>query len=117
MNKTTKKLDNNVVKALTLACEEVKQWQIGFEWLTHTARYNHFPGSLMITCVFANDEQVERTVADGLDKQMRQLLQGKLLKAGIKVKDIRRHVRLDSEQSCERQDHGDWQVRIARFEC
>ena len=116
MNKTTKKLDNNVVTALTLACETAKQWHIGFEWLTHTARYNHFPGSLMITCVFHDDEQVERAVAAGTDKKLRQLIQGHLLRAGIKVKDIRRHVRLDSEQRCIEQHHGDWQARIAQFE-
>jgi len=33
MNKTVKKLDNNVVKALTIACEMAKQDTVGFEWL------------------------------------------------------------------------------------
>ena len=67
MKKTIKKLDNNVVKALTLACETAKDWEIGFQWLTHTARYEQFPGSLMVTCVFAHDEDVRRLTIEEND--------------------------------------------------
>lgn len=112
MKKTIKKLDNNVVKALTLACEVAKDWNIGFEWLTHTARYDQFPGSLMVTCVFSRDEDVQRLSEQDTDKQLRKLIQGQLLKAGIKVKDIRRHVCFDSEESCLREHNGDWQKRL-----
>ncbi|MGK0307021.1 MAG: hypothetical protein ACI8UG_002783, partial [Gammaproteobacteria bacterium] len=47
MNKTVKKLDNNVIKALTIVCENAKQDIVGFEWLTHSANYANFPGSLV----------------------------------------------------------------------
>ncbi|WP_296053778.1 Fis family transcriptional regulator [uncultured Alteromonas sp.] len=112
MKKTIKKLDNNVVKALTLACETAKDWQIGFVWLTHTARYEQFPGSLMVTCVFEHDEDVRKLTIEENDKKLRQLIQQHLLKVGIKVKDIRRHVCFDSEESCEREHNGDWQKRL-----
>ncbi|QJR82624.1 Fis family transcriptional regulator [Alteromonas pelagimontana] len=115
MNKTIKKLDNNVVKALTQACETAKQWDIGFEWLTHTARYNHFPGSLMVTCVFSSENEIQIVTDQGIDKKLRQLIQGQLLKAGIRLQDIRRHVRLDSEERCVSQDNGDWKTRLSRW--
>ncbi|GGF62350.1 Fis family transcriptional regulator [Alteromonas lipolytica] len=112
MKKTIKKLDNNVVKALTLACETAKDWDIGFVWLTHTARYEHFPGSLMVTCVFSTDNDVLQLTESEHDKKLRQLIQSHLLKVGIKVKDIRRHVCFDSEESCEREHQGDWDKRL-----
>lgn len=115
MKKTVKKLDNNVVRALTIACESAKTWQAGFIWLTHTARYDAFPGTLMVTCVFELDIEVQQAKDNELDKRLRTLIQQQLLKVGVKVKDIRRHVRLDSEESCLREDNGDWSRRLARF--
>lgn len=115
MNKTIKKLDNNVIKALTVACETAKTWNIGFEWLTHTAKYNHFPGSLMVTCVFNTDEEVAAAQQNGHDTRLRQLIQQQLLKAGIKLKDSRHHVRYDSEERCAQEDAGHWQHRLQRI--
>ncbi len=114
MKKTFKKLDNIVVKALTNACETAKDWDCGFEWLTHTADYDNFPASLMITCVFSLDEETERIVTDGTEIKLYQLIKTELLNAGIKVKDVARQVRLDSEERCLREDNGDWNVRINR---
>lgn len=116
MKKTIKKLDDNVIKALTQACETFKQWNCGFDWLTHTARYNAFPGSLMITCVFELDAEVAQAEDTDTARKMRQVIQANLLKVGVKVKDIRRHVRLDSEESCLRDDDGNWQQRLSRWQ-
>ena len=67
MNKTTKKLDNNVIKALTLVCDSAKEDIDGFVWLTHTADYSRFPGSLRVICVFATDTQLVAAQAQGAD--------------------------------------------------
>lgn len=115
MNKTIKKLDDNVVKALTLVCEDAKSWAPGFLWLTHTASYDRFPGSLVVTCVFATQIQLQAAFDDELDKRLRREVQGRLLRAGIRLKDIRRNVRLDSEEACQAQDGGNWQKRLQRF--
>ncbi len=115
MKKTVKKLDNNVIKALTIVCEVAKQWEIGFEWLTHTARYEHFPASLMITCVFDTDAHMQTAIEQEKDKMLRQLIRTELLKIGVRLKDIRRHVRLDNEENCQQQDQGDWQARLNRW--
>jgi hypothetical protein len=112
MNKTVKKLDNNVVKALTIVCETAKREIVGFEWLTHSANYANFPGSLVITCVLDNSQSLEIMLASEQDKELRKKIQKQLLNAGILLKDVRRHVFFDSEQACLLEHNGDWKRRL-----
>ena len=112
MNKTVKKLDNNVVKALTIVCETAKQDVIGFEWLTHSANYANFPGSLVITCVLDTSESIDVMLLNEQDIELRKQIQKQLLKAGILLKDARRHVFFDSEQACMLKHNGDWKRRL-----
>ena len=112
MNKTVKKLDNNVIKALTIVCEMAKQDIVGFEWLTHSANYANFPGSLMITCVFDNQHSLDVMLAQEQDQELRKKFQKQLLKAGILLKNIRRHVFFDTEQACLLEHNGDWKRRL-----
>ena len=113
MNKTVKKLDNSVVKALTVVCESAKQSVIGFEWLTHSANYSNFPGSLMITCVLDKSQSVDVMLLKEQDIELRKQIQKQLLKVGILLKDVRRHVFFDSEQACMLEHNGDWKRRLA----
>ena len=114
MNKTVKKLDNNVVKALTIACEIAKQEIVGFEWLTHSANYSNFPASLVITCVLDNQQSLDAMLVNQHDERVRKLIQKQLLKAGILLKDVRRHVFFDNEQACISQIGGDWTSRLRK---
>ena len=52
MRKTDKKRETQIIKVLTEVCEEAKYTCTGFEWLTHTVDYQHFPQSLKVTLVF-----------------------------------------------------------------
>ncbi|MEP1449246.1 MAG: Fis family transcriptional regulator [Paraglaciecola sp.] len=113
MNKTVKKLDNNVVKALTVVCENAKQDIVGFEWLTHSANYANFPRSLVITCVLDTSESLDLMLTSEQDKALRKQIQRQLLKAGILLKDVRRHVFFDTEQACLLEHNGDWKRRLA----
>lgn len=113
MNKTVKKLDNNVVKALTIVCETAKQEIVGFEWLTHSANYANFPGSLMVTCVLDTANSLDVMLAKQQDHDLRKLIQKQLLKAGILLKDARRNVFFDTEQACFLEHNGDWKRRLA----
>jgi hypothetical protein len=115
MQKTVKKLDNNVVKALTQACEEAKKNVIGFEWLTHYAHYDRFPGSLAVICVFDSPESLADARHKKWDVYMRKLIQSHLLKAGIVLKDARKHVFFDNELDCEQEHAGDWQRRLKPY--
>jgi hypothetical protein len=113
MKKTVKKLDNNVVKALTIVCEHAKQDIVGFEWLTHSANYANFPGSLVITCVLNQSDSLNLMLVSEQDKELRKQIQKQLLKAGILLKDARHHVFFDTEQACLLEHNGDWERRLA----
>ena len=112
MKKTIKKLDDNVIKALTKACESGKESIAGFEWLTHSTNYDNFPGSLMVICVFANNQLLNDARQNEEHIYLRKLVHGNLLKAGILLKDARRHVHFDSEENCANEHDGDWKKRL-----
>ncbi|GAC31523.1 hypothetical protein [Paraglaciecola polaris] len=112
MQKTVKKLDQNVIKALTNVCELAKQQVLGFEWITHTASYARFPSSLAVICVFDTDASLARAKLEEQDVFLRRQIQAQLLKVGVKLKDARHHVRFDSEQACAAQNNGNWQLRL-----
>jgi hypothetical protein len=113
MNKTVKRLDNNVVKALTIACETAKQDIEGFEWLTHSANFANFPGSLVITCVLDASHSLDVMLVKEQDVELRKHIQKQLLKVGVLLKDIRRHVFFDTQQACLLEHNGDWKRRLA----
>jgi hypothetical protein len=113
-SKTIKKLDNNVIKALTIVCENAKNNHdvVGFEWLTHSAYYANFPASLVVTCVFDNNQSLQKAIATHQDRDIQKSVQAQLLKVGILLKDVRRNVCFDTEQACIAQHDGDWKSRL-----
>lgn len=112
LNKTTQKLDNNVCKALTIACESSLHDINGFRWLTHRANYTNFPASLVVTCVFDTDAEIIAMKAEKLDEQLRQTIQKQLLKVGVVLKSARQNIHFDSEESCQRDHQGQWSDRL-----
>ncbi|KGJ90855.1 hypothetical protein [Colwellia psychrerythraea] len=113
LSKTNQKIDNNVCKALTIACETSLHDVAGFVWLTHRANYTNFPASLVITCVFNTDEEVTVMKAQQQDEVLRASIQKQLLKIGVVVKNIKLCVRFDSEEACLHQHRGQWPERLA----
>ena len=112
LNKTTQKLDNNICKALTIACESALHDINGFSWLTHRANYTNFPASLVVTCVFETDAEVIEMQAASLDEQLRKTIQKQLLKVGVVLKNVRQNIHFDSEESCTREHQGRWSERL-----
>jgi hypothetical protein len=112
MKKTVKKLDNNVVKALTVVCEIFKAKRVGFEWLTHTVDYSNFPASLVVTCVFDTNDGLKKAQESQLDVDIRQQIQKQLLKVGVLLKDAKRHVCFDTEEACSIDNNGQWSQRL-----
>lgn len=112
LNKTTKKIDDNICKALTIACEDAKDHIDGFIWVTHRANYTNFPASLIVTCVFDIDEEVQALAGKKQDVQLINNIQKQLLKVGIVIKNIRQNVHFDSEESCLREHQGTWENRL-----
>ena len=113
LSKTNQKIDNHVCKALTIACESSLHDVAGFVWLTHRANYTNFPASLVITCVFNTDEEIEAMKALKQDETMMATIQKQLLKVGVVVKNIKKSVRFDSEEACQAIHDGEWADRLA----
>jgi hypothetical protein len=112
-SKTEKKLDNNLRLALTDVCELSLKDIAGFQWLTHQANYTNFPASLFITCVFDHQSSLEQADANGDMLQIRNRIQARLLKIGVKFKALNQQVAFDSEEACEQSNNGDWDQRLA----
>ena len=112
LNKTTKKIDDNICKALTIVCESEKTNIDGFIWLTHRANYTNFPASLIVTCVFDIDAEVKALPDNKQGEKLMNSIQKQLLKVGIVVKNIRQNVHFDSEESCLREHQGKWENRL-----
>ncbi|KGJ94565.1 Fis family transcriptional regulator [Colwellia psychrerythraea] len=113
LSKTNQKIDNNVCKALTIACESSLHEIAGFVWLTHRANYTNFPASLVITCVFNTEKEIDGMKALKQDELMIATIQKQLLKVGVVVKNIKKSVRFDSEQACQVKHNGQWADRLA----
>jgi hypothetical protein len=112
MNKTVKKIDNNVIKALTIVCEHAKADIQGFEWLTHKANYSNFPASLLVTCVFDNNQSLFTAQANEQDVAIKKMVQQQLLKVGILIKNAKHQVCFDTEEACLAEHKGDWNQRL-----
>ena len=112
LNKTTKKIDDNICKALTIVCESEKTNIDGFIWLTHRANYTNFPASLIVTCVFNIDAEVKALSDNKQGEKLINSIQKQLLKVGVVVKNIRQNVHFDSEESCLREHQGKWENRL-----
>ena len=115
-SKTEKKIDNNIGLALTEACEQFLHDIEGFQWLTHQANYSNFPASLLICCVFDTDESQQQAFDNGHWHTIQKLIQGKLLKIGVKLKSLPQQITFDSEQACAQQHNGDWAARLTSRE-
>ena len=113
LNKTTQKIDNNVCKALTLACEIFTAEIDGFTWLTHRANYTNFPASLVVTCIFEIDAEVNAIKENKQDEYFREIIQKQLLKVGVVVKNIKQQVHFDSEEACTKMHDGLWDRRLS----
>ncbi len=81
MKKTDRKLDNKIIKALTIVCEDALDRIEGFQWLTHAVNYDQFPASLKVTCVFDDEwslqmaihEQHDADLVRSIDQQLKHI--------------------------------------------
>jgi hypothetical protein len=115
MNKTIKKLDNQIVKALTIACEQLKDEFEDFTWLTHQADFSNFPASLIVRCVFNTDAGLATLKHEQGEAIFSKRIHAALLKVGILLKSPKRHVVFDTEEACAREHQGNWKQRLTTF--
>ncbi|MBC3766170.1 Fis family transcriptional regulator [Neptunicella marina] len=112
MKSTIKKLENNIIKALTIACENAKTTTPGFSWLTHSAKFDNFPASLVVTCVFETEQQIVDARQQKLDQALIKDIHKQMLKIGVVLKQPRHNVFFDSEERCIAEHAGNWKKRL-----
>lgn len=113
MNKSEiKRLDKQLVRHLTRACELAKSELAGFQWLTHQLDARAFPDSLQVVWVFDTDAHLAQALRAGGEQTMRGLTEEALDAAGVKLDAIDQYVDFDSEQACQRSHGGDWGARL-----
>ncbi|MDO6527889.1 Fis family transcriptional regulator [Motilimonas sp. 1_MG-2023] len=114
MKKSDKKIEQQIVTALTQVCDQALAKVAGFEWLTHSVNYQQVSSSLLVTCVFSEQEQLRQCLADEQDALFQQWIVQALAKQGIKLKNAKSQVQFDSESACAEQHGGNWGKRLAK---
>ncbi|MCE2593655.1 Fis family transcriptional regulator [Motilimonas cestriensis] len=114
MRKIDKKIEQQIVTALTQVCDQALTKVAGFEWLTHSVNYQQVSTSLLVTCVFTEQDQLRQCLVDKQDALFKQWVEQALAKQGIKLKNVQRQVQFDSESACKEQHNGNWSKRLAK---
>lgn len=113
MRKSDKKLDNQIIKALTEVCHSALEDIAGFQWLTHTVNFDKFPQSLKITCVFDTNQALAQYAKSEANQYLLTLITDKLASIGLKLNNIKNQVELDSEENCRLYHAGNWSKRLS----
>jgi hypothetical protein len=111
MRKSDKKIDNNIRNVLNQVCEQALIEVNGFVWLTHKVNYDKFPASLSIVCVFELNDDLIQAKSAAQDVFLTDLIVQKLSTLKIKVKS-EKQISFDTEQNCESEHNGNWQLRL-----
>lgn len=98
--------EQQLIQALTALCEQCKQDNNGFGWLTHTGR----PASPVVIAVFEHEAQRIAALKSGWDEVFSQRLDAHLAGLDCRVKSIR----FDSEQACTQISNGNWERHLQR---
>lgn len=112
MKKSHKKIENILRIQLTDVCEQAKDEVPGFEWLTHFVDYESFPSSLYILCIFNHEEEIASMLNAGQNKRLSKLIKEHLAVENITLKDLDKQIGFDSEELCELEHAGKWEVRF-----
>jgi hypothetical protein len=113
MRKTDKKIDNQLRIELTDVCEVALKEIDGFQWLTHVVNYANFPNSLKVVCVFDTNTNLAVFMSHINKSELLCLIDNKLQKMGISLKNVSHHIVYDTQQNCEKDHQGKWADRLA----
>lgn len=114
--KASVRMERQLTKALTDACEAAKPILPGFAWLTHLVDYRRFPESLRVIWVFKTQADLARALKGDGRRRMRELTDAAFFDAEIEIADLDAHLDADSEEECRRVHGGDWERRLAIME-
>lgn len=112
MKKSDKKLEKQLVDALTRVCDQALVSVSGFQWLTHFVNFKNYPQSLTVLCVFDNQSDIENAHSAESISQLYRLISAELNAVDVTLSPITEHVRFDSEEACEFEHGGKWNLRL-----
>jgi hypothetical protein len=84
MSKTTKKLNDRLLLVLEKLTLQAKEELEGLTSVSHTVKFDLFPGSLLVNCIFETQGYLDK--AKPSEKQYQKKLNNMLLKQGILLK-------------------------------
>jgi len=92
MKKTHKKIENNLHKTLTVACEKIKDETNLFSWLTHDVNYDSFPQSLIISCCLIDGNALAEIEDSALDSFIKNTIKEQLNVTGVNNFNVHKQV-------------------------
>ncbi len=93
MSKICVRLNEKLLTALTQINEEAKHIE-GFSHLTHTVKFDCFPGSLLVHCHFSETQQLHDALSNHVETKLQKLLHKLLFKKGIMLKEPKKNLKL-----------------------
>jgi len=93
MRKTDKKIDKNLRLALTEVCEIALDTVQGYQWVTHSVKYDAFPASLHISCGFSSAQAIAQLQRTQQDLVLKKLIVKHLMAVGINLKDVNKQIK------------------------
>ncbi|MCY9851027.1 Fis family transcriptional regulator [Vibrio mediterranei] len=95
MRKSDKKVENLIRDVLTEVCEGTLKSYDGFLWVTHTVKFNSFPQSLKIVCVFeTNQDRANFLMGEG-QQYVSTTIQKAFSKVGVQLKNVSKQISYD----------------------
>ncbi|KFA96470.1 hypothetical protein [Vibrio sp. ER1A] len=95
MRKSDKKVENLIRDVLTEVCEGTLKSYDGFLWVTHTVKFNSFPQSLKIVCVFeTNQDRANFLMGEG-QQHVSTIIQTAFSKVGVQLKNVSKQISYD----------------------
>ncbi|ASI88681.1 Fis family transcriptional regulator [Vibrio mediterranei] len=97
MRKSDKKVENLIRDVLTEVCEGTLKSYDGFLWVTHTVKFNSFPQSLKIVCVFeTNQDRANFLMGEG-HQHVSTTIYEAFGKVGVQLKNISKQIGYDTK--------------------
>lgn len=90
MSKTVRRMNDKLLGALKTLNDFAAEELDGYTKLEHTVAFDLFPGSLLVTCYFEDQESLDKNMSE--QKILQKKLQKLLLKQGIVLKDVKQNL-------------------------
>ena len=90
MSKTVRRMNDKLLGALKTLSVFASEELSGFTKLEHTVAFDLFPGSLVVTCYFTDQDALDKNMCE--QKTVQKKLQRLLLKQGIVLKDVKQNL-------------------------